>query len=147
MIDSDLFLSRRNKLMELMKPNSVAVIPTNPVHNYSNDTDYRFRPNSDFYYLTGFREPDAVAIISTVDGAKPFTMFVRPRDPLMETWNGRRAGTAGAVEIYGADEAFEFDELEKKFSTYFESVDAIYHFPGQNNWFDREVLKAWNQTR
>jgi len=130
-----------------MRPNSVAIIPTANVSNYSNDTDYKYRPDSNFYYLTGFREPESIAILSTVDGAVPFTMYVRPRDPAMETWNGKRAGVDGAKEIYGADEVFDIAEFAEKFASYFENIDVIYHFPGKNVKFDFKLFKAWQSVR
>ncbi len=147
MFNAELFSERRKRLMDLMHPNSVAIIPTAPTALYSNDTDYRYRPDSDFHYLTGFREPEAVAIISTASPETPFTLFVRPRDPKMETWTGRRAGVDGAKEIYGANETFEIGELSEKLSTYLENVDAIYHFPGKYLDFDRKLLEAWKQVR
>ncbi len=147
MFNADLFADRRRRFMELMRPNSIAIIPTAPTAVYSRDTDYRYRPDSDFYYLTGFREPEAVAIISTVDAKKPFTLFVRPRDPEKETWTGRRAGVSGAKEIYRADEAYEIGELEEKLPGYLEDVEAVYHFPGKYFMFDRTLLKAWQDVR
>ncbi len=147
MFDPELFSIRRKKLIELLRPDSVALIPTSPIANYSNDTDYIFRPDSNFYYLTGFREPEAVAILSNMDGMKPFTIFVRPRDPEKETWNGRRAGVDGALEKYGADEAFVIGEFVEKLPSYFENVKSVYHFPGKYKKFDWKVLAAWQKVR
>jgi len=147
MFNPGLFENRRKKFMELMRPNSVAVIPTAPTAVYSRDTDYRYRPDSDFYYLTGFREPGAVAIISTRESDKPFTLFIRPRDPDKETWTGRRAGTVGAVDKYGADEAFDISKFEDKLPFYIGNTDAIYHFPGKYNKFDWKINKAWQDVR
>jgi Xaa-Pro aminopeptidase len=133
--------------MAMMRPNSVAIVPTSPTANYSHDTDYIFRADSDFYFLTGFREPDSVAIISTVDGRPPFTLFVRPRDPAKETWTGRRAGIDGATKVYAAAEAFDIAEFKSKLPTYLENVDAVYVFPGKHKKFDRKVLRAWQEVR
>ncbi len=147
MFDQSLFEDRRKKLLELMLPNSIAVIPTAPVSNYSNDTDYKFRPDSNFHYVTGFREPGSVAILSTVEDAVPFTLFVRPRDPAMETWNGRRAGVEGAREIYQAGESFDIAEFDEKFPAYLENISAIYHFPGKYRQYDIKVFDAWQVAR
>jgi Xaa-Pro aminopeptidase len=130
-----------------MKPNSIAIVPTSPVANYSHDTDYVFRAGSDFFYLTGFREPESVALISTVDGKPSFTLFVRPRDPERETWTGRRAGVDGARGIYRADEAFVIGEFKEKLAGYLENLDAVYIFPGRNHKFDRKLMKAWQEVR
>lgn len=130
-----------------MRPDSIAIIPTAPTAVYSRDTDYRYRPDSDFYYLTGFREPGAVAIISTATPEKPFTLFVRPRDPEKETWTGRRAGTDGAKEFYRADEAFVIGEFDDKLPEYLKNLEAVYHFPGKYPDYDRRLLEAWQQVR
>ena len=147
MFDPDLFAGRRTELLGKLRPDSVAIIPTSPVSTYSHDTEYIFRPNSDFYYLTGFREPESVAILSNMDGKKAFTMFVRPRDPEKETWTGRRAGVKGAVDKYHADEAFEIGELTEKLPSYLENVKSVYHFPGRNKKYDWKVLNAWQTVR
>ena len=147
MFNPSLFSDRRLRLSSLMRPNSVAIVPTAPVANYSHDTDYPFRADSDFYYLTGFREQDSVAIISTVDQKPLFTMFVRPRDRAKEVWSGRRAGVEGASKIYGANETFDIAEFKTKLPGYLENVDAVYIFPGRNRKFDKKFLKAWQEVR
>src|ERR671938_483608 len=96
-----------------MGPDSVAVIPAAREVTRSNDTEYRFRQDSDFYYLTGFNEPDAVAVVAP-SREERFTLFVRPRDREKETWTGRRAGIEGARERYGADAAFPVEEFPEK---------------------------------
>ena len=94
-----------------MEPNSIAVIPAAHETTRSYDTEYRFRQDSDFWYLTGFPEPDAVAIIDPASKT-PFTLYVRPRDLEMETWFGRRAGVEGAETKYKADRAFSIDRFD-----------------------------------
>ena len=89
-----------------MEPNSVAVIPAAHEARRSYDTEFRFRQDSDFWYLTGFPEPDAVAVIDPSNKKAPYTLYVRPRDPEMETWFGRREGVEGAIKNYGADQVF-----------------------------------------
>ncbi len=147
MFNAELFADRRLRLMKLMRPNSLAIIPTGSEVNYSNDTDYRFRPDSDFYFLTGFREPDSCALISTSENIKPFTLFVRPRDPERETWTGRRAGVEGVRERFGAEESFEISELDEKLPEYIGNMDAIYHFPGKRGVWDQKLFSAWKKTR
>src|SRR5690349_22226368 len=93
------------EFMRRMAPKSVAIIPGAHDTTRSNDTHYRFRQDSDFFYLTGFEEPDAVAVIKP-ESDKKYTLFVRPRDPEREIWDGRRAGVDGAKSDFGADEAF-----------------------------------------
>ena len=93
------------EFMRRMEPNSVAILPSAREVTRSNDTEYRFRQDSDFYYLTGFHEPDSIAVIAPAKDER-FTLFVRPRDPEKEVWTGRRAGVEGARERFGADAAF-----------------------------------------
>jgi Xaa-Pro aminopeptidase len=78
------------------------------------DTNFEFRQDSDFYFLTGFDEPDAVAVINPSHAKERFVLFVRPRDREMEIWNGRRAGVEGAIATYGADAAYTVDQLDAK---------------------------------
>jgi len=87
----------------------VAVLPAAPVRVRSHDTEYEYRQNSDMLYLTGFEEPESVAVISTIHPEHRFVLFVRPRDKEKEIWNGRRAGPEGAKAVYGADEVFTID--------------------------------------
>ncbi len=90
--------------MESMGP-AVAVFPAARELIRSNDTTFPFRQDSDFYYLTGFPEPDALAVLISGEPER-FVLFTRPRDPKQETWTGRRHGPEGAREVFGADEAF-----------------------------------------
>src|SRR5580765_533242 len=101
------------EFMRRMDPNSVAIIPAAREAVRSHDTNYRYRQNSDFFYLTGFEEPDAIAVIAP-SSEKKFTLFVRPRDPEREIWDGYRAGVEGAVRDYSADEAFAVAEFDEK---------------------------------
>lgn len=147
MYDASIFADRRKRLMEKMNPNSIAIIPAAPEARYSNDTDYRYRPDSDLYYLTGFKEPGACAIISTAHDKAPFKLFVRPRDKAMEIWNGYRAGTDGALETYRADEAFINSELFERLGGYMEDRDTIYFFPGRYPDWDSKILGLWQKTK
>ncbi|HEX8852279.1 MAG TPA: aminopeptidase P N-terminal domain-containing protein, partial [Pyrinomonadaceae bacterium] len=89
------------EFMRRMEPGSVAIIPSARERVRSNDTDYRYRQDSDFFYLTGFNEPEAVAVIAPGREGQAYTLFVRPRDPEREIWDGRRAGVEGARDEYG----------------------------------------------
>src|SRR5437899_10901201 len=93
------------EFMRRMDKDSVAIIPAAREAVRSHDTNYRYRQNSDFFYLTGFEEPDAIAVIAPSE-AKKFTLFVRPRDPERAIWDGYRAGVDSAKSDYSADEPF-----------------------------------------
>ena len=116
------------EFMRRMAPKSVAIIPGAHDTRRSNDTHYRFRQDSDFFYLTGFDEPDAVAVIKP-ESDKKYTLFVRPRDPEREIWDGRRAGVEGAISDFGATEAFPIAEFESMLTEFLDGEDAmnVYH--------------------
>lgn len=102
---------RREALRSIMPANSAAVFFSNPVKNRSNDTEFKYRPNSDFYYLTGFREPNAALIIlknpQMVDGQMvDEIIYTQPRDPRKEQWDGERLGVAGVREKLGFETVF-----------------------------------------
>lgn len=92
---------------------AVAIIPAGTLQTRNGDVVHPFRQNSDFFYLTGFTEPDAIAVLDPGHGSVRYTLFVRPRDPEMEAWNGRRAGIDGARERFGADAALPVEEFGK----------------------------------
>ena len=110
-----------------MQPDSVAIIASAREATRSNDTHYRYRQDSDFYYLTGFDEPEAVAVIKPSSEGPKYTLFVRPRDPEREIWDGRRAGTEGALKEYGADEAFPIEQFKEKLGDFLNGAASLYY--------------------
>ena len=96
------FARRRRQLVRIMGKDTIAIVPAAPVRHRNNDVEYPYRQDSDFQYLTGFGEPESVAVL--IPGREPaeYILFVRDRDPLRETWDGRRAGPEGAVAQFGA---------------------------------------------
>ena len=87
--------------IEQIGKDAVAIIPAAHEVTKSYDTEFKFHQDPDFYYLTGFPEPDAIAVINPSNKKNPFTLFVRPRDPMMETWFGRREGVDGRRALAG----------------------------------------------
>lgn len=125
----------RPQLAEFMKrlpEDSVAIIPSSLEATRSNDTHYRYRQSSDLLYLTGFDEPEAIAVIAPSREQK-YTLFVRPRDPEREIWDGRRAGVEGARESYGADEAFPIEEFKEKLADILNGAQNLYYRMGDGN--------------
>jgi Xaa-Pro aminopeptidase len=115
------------EFMRRMEPGSVAILPAARDARRSNDTDYRFRQDSDFYYLTGFNEPESIAVVAPSRPEHKYVLFVRPRDPEREIWDGRRAGVEGAKEIYGADEAFPLEEFPEKLGDLLNGARSLYY--------------------
>lgn len=105
------YKARRTKVLEHLKEaNAKTIIRSGSQKQYSNDVHYPFRANSDFYYLTGFTEPDA-AIVLDPAAEHPYTMYLRPKDPAKEIWDGFRAGLEGAVKNFAADKAFDIKDM------------------------------------
>jgi len=137
---------RRRRLLDSMAPGSIAlIVGANPVTR-SADTEYPFRQNSDFWYLTGFEHPNAVAILRK--GADPeFSLFVEPRDRAAETWTGYRPGLEGARSDYGADEAFPHEELLQRIPELIAGAPRIYHQLGRSDALDSSLVGALDEMR
>ena len=138
------FQERRDRLAEQMGPNSIAIIATSPEVMRNADADYKFRADSSFFYLTGFAEPQAVAVIETdADGEEYiYSLFCRERNREMEIWNGYRAGVDGAVDDYEADEAYAIDLLDEEIIAKILNKDKLFYRIGQRTDFDAKV-SAW----
>ena len=129
-----------------MEPNSIAIIPAAHEATRSYDTEYKFRQDSDFMYLTGFPEPDAIAVIDPAR-KRPFTLYVRPRDPEMETWFGRREGVDGAVKNYGADRAFPVDKFAGDIGKLLDGHDVLYFRFAVDKTLDQQILQYLSGQR
>ncbi|HEV2861324.1 MAG TPA: Xaa-Pro aminopeptidase [Pyrinomonadaceae bacterium] len=134
------------EFMRRMEPNSVAILPSGREVTRSNDTEFRFRQDSDFYYLTGFNEPDSVAVIAPGRDER-FTLFVRPRDPEKEIWTGRRAGVEGAKETFGADAAFPTEEFHSKLGDILNGARNLYYRLGGHPDMDQAVISQLARMR
>lgn len=134
------------EFMRRMDQKSVAIIPAAREATRSNDTQYRFRQDSDFYYLTGFEEPEAIAVIAPASERK-YTLFVRPRDPEQEIWVGRRAGVEGAKSEFGAQESFPIAEFEEKLQEILDGAEKLYYRLGVNTDLDGAIIKKIAQMR
>ena len=138
------FQERRDRLAEEMGPHSIAIIATSPVAMRNRDADYKFRADSSFFYLTGFAEPEAVAIIETfesIDEGYTYSLFCRERDREMEIWHGYRAGVDGAVEDYDAYEAYAIDLLDEEIIEKLLNKQKLFYRMGQQADFDARVAK------
>lgn len=138
------YAKRRRHLMELMGADGIAILPAAPQRIRSRDTSFSYRQDSDFYYLTGFPEPEAVAVLVPGRPRGEYLLFCRDRDPLKEMWDGRRAGPAGAVEEYGADDAFPINDIDEILPGLIEQRERVYYSIGAGA-FDRRLL-GWIRT-
>src|SRR5690349_16908309 len=115
-----MYADRRKALMSQLE-GGVAVLPSAPVAIRNNDVEHEYRQDSDFYYLTGFDEPESVLVVATNHPDHKVVLFVRPRDPEREVWDGARAGIDGAVRDFGADAAFPIGELAQRLPDYLQN--------------------------
>lgn len=138
---------RRRNLMAMMEPNSIAIIPSAREVRRSRDTEYPFRQDSDFYYLSGFKEPDAVLVLIPGRAHGEFVMFCRDRDEAGELWHGRRAGPSGACEQFAADDAFPIGDADEILPGLIEGRDRVYYSMGRSTRFDRQIMEWVNTIR
>ncbi|HYB89676.1 MAG TPA: aminopeptidase P N-terminal domain-containing protein [Candidatus Binataceae bacterium] len=136
------FRARRKRFLDAIGAGATALIPSAPVAFRSGDVEYIYRQDSDLYYLTGFTEPESLAMFSPGHPDGEFVMFVRPRDKERETWTGKRAGVEGAMIDYGADRAFVIDELEKVLPRYLDKSDRLHYPLGRSRKLEDRILKV-----
>ena len=141
------FARRRKRLMATMGEGSIAIVPSAPVRQRNRDVDFLYRPDSDFYYLTGFPEPEAVCVLVPGRTGKEFLLFCRERDPEVERWTGASAGLEGARGDYGANEAFAIGDIDDVVPGLMESCSRIYYALGYLPEFDQRVLGWVNRLR
>jgi len=136
------FKRRRRELMRMMGANSIAIVPTAPLSVRNRDVHYPYRPDSDFFYLTGFPEPEAVAVLIPGRKQAEYILFNRERDPKSEQWDGARAGQAGAVDTYGADDAFPIGDLDDILPRMMEQCERVFYAMGCDAELDKR-LSNW----
>ncbi len=141
------FRKRRKKLMDMLGDDSIAILPAAPEKIRNRDVAFRYRPDSDFYYLTGFAEPEAVITLIPGRGQGEFILFCRERNPEKEIWHGARSGLEGACNDYGADDAYPITDLDDILPGLLENRARIYYTMGNNAVFDQRVLGWVNQVR
>jgi len=141
------FSRRRRQLARLMGRDSIAILPAAPVRHRNNDVEYAYRQDSDFYYITGFAEPEAVAVLIPGREQAEYVMFVRERDPTRETWDGRRAGPAGAARDFGADDAFPIGDIDEIIPGLLENRAKVFYTMGLYPEFDQRVVSWVNGLR
>ncbi len=146
-LDRKEFARRRRTLMRQMDENSVAILFTAPARTRNRDVEYPFRPDSDFYYLTGFPEPEAVMVLVPGRPEGEFLLFVRERDLAKEIWHGRRAGLEGACDEYGADDAFPIGDVDDIVPGLIENRDRVFYAMGVYPEVDQQVMGWVSRVR
>lgn len=141
------FLRRRKALMAKMESNSIAILPAAPVQSRNRDVDFPYRQDSDFYYLTGFPEPEAVLVLLPGDESAEYTLFCRKKDREREIWDGLRAGQDGAKNDYGADQSYPIDEIDERLPKLLEDKQRLYYTLGSSSQFDQKVIGWLNVVK
>lgn len=141
------FAQRRKKLMEQIGDDAIAIIPSAELKIRNRDAEFIFRQDSDFLYLTGFNEPESVAVLVPSREESEFILFCREKDPKTEQWTGRMAGLEGAVEDYAADDAFPIDDIDDILPGIMENRNKVYYSVGNNQDFDTQVISWVNSLR
>jgi Xaa-Pro aminopeptidase len=133
--------------MRIMGKDAIAILPAAPVRMRNGDVEYDYRPDSDFYYLSGFEEPEAVAVLLPGRPQGEYVLFVRDRDPAREAWDGARAGPEGAVGEFGADDAFPIQDIDEILPGLLERCARVYYTMGAHPEFDKRVIGWVNRLR
>ncbi len=141
------YVRRRKALMAMMEPDSIAILPSAPVRARSRDTDYHYRQDSDFLYLSGFEEPESVLVLIPGREHGEFIIFCRERDREREIWDGYRAGPDGAIENFGADDEFPIDDIDDILPGLIEGRQRMYYAMGKDADFDHQVMTWVNTIR
>jgi Xaa-Pro aminopeptidase len=143
----DEFSRRRRQLMRIIGKDSIAILPAAPVRYRNGNIEYAYRQDSHFYYVTGFAEPEAVAVLVPGRAHAEYLLFVRERDSARESWDGDRAGPEGAVESFGADDAFPISDIDEILPGLMEDRSRIYYTMGVHTDFDPRVVGWVNGLR
>ena len=141
------FAQRRKDLMSQIGDDAIAIIPSSELKIRNRDAEFAFRQDSDFLYLTGFNEPESVAVLVPGREESEFILFCREKDPKTEQWTGRMAGLEGAIETYGADDAFPFADIDEILPSIMENRNKVYYSVGNNQDFDAQVISWVNALR
>ncbi len=147
MLQPSEFKQRRKRLARLIKKKSIALIASAPASVRNRDVEFPYRQDSDFHYLTGFDEPDAVAVLAPGRKQGEYILFCREFDPEKAIWTGKHAGLEGARNAFGADEAFPIDEFDKVLPGLLENRERVYFPVGHDPRLDRRVFAAVNDIR
>jgi len=146
-VELDEFAARRARLMQAMGPDGVAIIPGAREVIRARDTHYRFRQDSDFRYLTGFPEPDSIAVLAPGRPEGEYVLFVRPRDPAREIWDGYRAGPEGARTRYRADQSFAIAEFAGMLPRLLGGRARVYYTLGEHTELDPQITACVREIR
>ncbi len=140
------FKARRDKVFAQMEDNSALIVFTETEKRRNNDCEYLFRPDSYFWYLTGFNEPQSALLLIKKNGKNKSVLFLRKKDPLMETWNGRRLGIDAAPSTLDIDKAYDIEHIGLVFPDETAEINTCYYAKGIQEWGDEIVAKVFEES-
>lgn len=146
-MNKEIYARRRAELLNQVGDNDIIIVPTSPERSRNGDVIFQFRPDSDFYYLSGFKEPEAVLVICPNRAQGEFVMFCREKDSFREMWDGRRVGLENVVDEYGADDAFPFEDMHEILPGLMEEKEKVFTQVGRYPDFDAQLLAWINQIK
>lgn len=135
----------RKNFIEQMESDSVAIFANAPAAMRNHDTEHIYNPDPNFYYLTGFEEPESICVITPDRKKNKYILFVLPKDERAEIWNGKRVGVKDACEHYGADKAFSIKKFNKRIGKYLKNAKKLYYTLGSNSHVDSQILSHFKQ--
>lgn len=141
-MNKEIYARRRADLVNQIGTNDIVIVSTATVKPRNGDVEYQFRADSDFYYLSGFAEPEAVLVISPGRAQGEYILFCREKDVMREMWDGRRIGLDGAMELYGANDAFPIEDIDDILPGLMEEKEKLFTTVGRYPDFDAQLL-AW----
>ena len=141
------FKARRSDLMQMVGEGSIVIIPAAPERKRNRDVYHRYRQDSDFFYLTGFVEPEAVLVLVPGREHGEVIMFCREKDPLKETWDGKRVGLEAICDLYAIDDSFPINDIDDILPGIIEGRDKLYCTMGIDSDFDKKVMNWINHIR
>lgn len=141
-MNQNIFAERRRALMARLPKNSIALIPAATEQIRNKDTDYPFRQSSDFYYLTGYLEPDALAILMPGHAESEYVLFNMPKDPAVEQWTGYRIGQEDACTLYGVQKAYPISTLAEHLPTLFQDREVVVYPLGTHPALEEQVIQT-----
>ena len=141
-----MYKQNREAFIEQMGRGGVAIFASTPPAIWNHDTEYNYRPDPNFYYLTGFEEPESICVIAPDHPKHQYILFVRPKDKQAEIWNGKRVGVKNARKHYGADKAYPIEKFSKKIGKYLQGAERLYYTLGSNADVDGEILARFTQS-
>ena len=136
----------RKAFIEKMGPGGIAIFASASPAKWNHDTEYIYRPDPNFYYLTGFEEPESICVIAPDHPKHQYILFVRPKDKQAEIWNGKRVGVKDARRRYGADKVYPIEKFSEEIGKYLQGAERLYYTLGSNEDVDTEILARFTQS-